>query len=100
MRIILREQLDPSAAFEIISSRVMMPVNSAIARMITAITQVTGAREARLRALMIMGQILSFRIAREAIVRILDLKGYSPEETAEIKKMIFEQTRAALKGLS
>ena len=100
MRIILREQLDPSAAYEIIYSQIMAPVNTAVAKIVTAVTPVESEREARLRALMIMGQILVFRVAREAIVRILDLNGYSPQETAEIKKMIFEQTQAALNGLA
>jgi AcrR family transcriptional regulator len=100
MRIILREQLDPSAAYEIIYSQIMVPVNTAVAKIVTAVTRVESEREARLRALMIVGQILAFRVAREAIVRVLDLKGYSSQETAEIKKMILEQTQAALNGLA
>lgn len=100
MRIILREQLDPSGAYDTIYGCVMAPVITAIAKMVTVITCVATKREAHLRAVMVMGQILSFRIAKETIVRLLDVKGYTAEETAEIKKMILEQTRAALKGLS
>ena len=120
MRIILREQLDPSKAYDTIYGQVMAPVITTIAQMITVIiwamvvmtgamtiaqmitviTQVATTREAHLRAVMVMGQILAFRMARETIVRMLDVKGYTPEETTEIKKMIIEQTRAALKGLS
>ena len=100
MRIILREQLDPSKAYDTIYGQVMAPVITTIAQMISVITQVATTREAHLRAVMVMGQILAFRMARETIVRMLDVKGYTPEETTEIKKMIIEQTRAALKGLS
>jgi AcrR family transcriptional regulator len=100
MRIILREQLDPSEAYDTIYSRVMTPVITAIAKMITVIAHVATTKEAHLRAVMVMGQILAFRMARETVVRMLDVKGYTPEETVEIKKMITEQTRAALKGLS
>jgi AcrR family transcriptional regulator len=100
MRIILREQLDPSGAYNTIYGRVMAPVFTAIAEVITVIAHVTTKREAHLRAVMVLGQILAFRMARETVVRMLDVKGYTPEETVEIRKMIIEQTRAALKGLS
>jgi TetR/AcrR family transcriptional regulator, regulator of cefoperazone and chloramphenicol sensitivity len=100
MHIILREQLDPSAANDIIYEQIMAPVNTAVAKIVAVVTRNKSDREARLQALMIVGQVLAFRVAREAIVRLLDLKGYSPQETAEIKKMVLEQTQAALNGLS
>lgn len=99
MRIALREQLDPSEAYEIIYTRLMAPVITTIAKLVTIGAKITDPRKAHLRALMIMGQVLSFRIARETMVRLLGLSGYSPEETAEIRQMILEQTRAALSGL-
>ncbi len=99
-RIVLREQLDPSAAYDTIFSHIMSPLLTGIARLITAITGISSPREARLRALTVMGQVMTFRIARETMVRLLDLEGYSPQETDEIRQVILAQTRAALTGLS
>ncbi len=100
VRIVLREQLDPSAAYQIIYAKFMSPIIDAIAKLLGAAAGIRDFREAHLRALAIMGQVMSFRIARETLVRMLDIDGYSPAETAEIREVILEQTRAALKGLS
>lgn len=100
VRIILMEQLDPSAAYSAIFKNIMSPLLSSIARMISAVTGIADEREILLRALAVVGQVMSFRIARETMVRMLGLQGYSSEETAEIRHLIIEQTRAALKGLA
>ncbi|MGD9210489.1 MAG: CerR family C-terminal domain-containing protein [Desulfobacteraceae bacterium] len=100
MRIILREQLDPSASYSAIYGRFMAPVLTTIAHLIEAITGITDSRENHLKALAVIGQVMAFRIGKETMVRLLDLKGYSPKETAEIRQLIIEQTRAALNGLS
>lgn len=99
-RIVLREQLDPSTAYDTIFGCIMAPLLTNIAAMVSAVTGICDPREARLRALAVMGQVMTFRIARETMVRLLGLKGYSPEETAEIRQIVIEQTRAALTGLS
>jgi hypothetical protein len=39
-------------------------------------------------------------VARETMVRALGLKGYSPEETAEIRDVILEQTRTTIEAMS
>jgi hypothetical protein len=53
-----------------------------------------------LRALTLIGQVIVFRVARETMVRALGLKGYSPEETAEIRDVILEQTRTTIEAMS
>jgi hypothetical protein len=47
----------------------------------------------------ILGQIIVFRVARETMVRALDLEGYSPDELEEVRTTILEHTRATLAGL-
>lgn len=98
-RIILREQLYPTPAYDIILNRVLAPFLRAIAQMTAVITGEPVDGQASLRALAIMGQVMAFRIARETAVRALGMKGYTREETANISRMILEQTRAALTGL-
>jgi len=99
VRIVLREQLYPSSAYAIIYNRVMEPLLKALAAMITLAAGCRTQREATLRAMTVMGQVMGFRAGRETLVRLMDLNGYSPDETAEISEVILEQTRAAMQGL-
>jgi TetR/AcrR family transcriptional regulator, regulator of cefoperazone and chloramphenicol sensitivity len=98
-RIILREQMYPTAAYDIIFSGFMGNVLEASARLIMVITGDRSQRVAKLRAMAIVGQVLAFRVARETIVRALDLEGYSDSETAEIHGIIMEHTRYITAGL-
>jgi AcrR family transcriptional regulator len=92
-RIILREQLDPSSAYDIIYSRVMSRIINTIAIFLTVILEDIPLRTARLRAMAIMGQVMAFRVARETMVRMVGLNGYTREETEEIRSIILEHTR-------
>jgi TetR/AcrR family transcriptional regulator, regulator of cefoperazone and chloramphenicol sensitivity len=99
-RIILREQMYPTTAYEIIFSGFMENLLNAAAKLIMAISGNASQRVAKLRSMAIVGQILAFRVARETLVRALDLEGYSDSETAEIKRVIMEHTRYIMAGLS
>ena len=98
-RIVLREQLYPSSAYDIIFNRIMEPMINAISKMVATATGTSLSRIASLRALTLIGQVIVFRVARETMVRALGLNGYSPEETAEIRGVILEQTRIAIEGM-
>lgn len=92
-RMILREQIDPSSAYGIIYSRIMSRVINAIALFLTVIHGDIPIRTARLRAMAIMGQVMAFRVARETMVRMVGIEGYSQKETEEIRWIILEHTR-------
>jgi AcrR family transcriptional regulator len=98
-RIILREQIDPSPAYDIIFTRIMTPFINYIAAFLAAAFKNIPTREARLRAMAIMGQIMAFRVARETAVRSMGLKGYTQDETREIRNIIIEHTRGIFKFL-
>lgn len=100
MRIILREQLYPSPAYDLLFSRFMEPMLTPLSQLVGLATSSTSSRESVLRAFSLLGQVLVFRIGRETMVRSLGLDGYSPEETQEIRKIVLEQTRAALGRLN
>lgn len=100
MRIILREQLYPSPAYDLLFSRFMEPMLTPLSQLVGLATNSTSSRESVLRAFSLLGQVLVFRIGRETMVRSLGLDGYSPEETEEIRKIVLEQTRAALGRLN
>jgi len=99
-RIVLREQLYPSSAYDIIFSRIMAPMINGVAKMVATATGTPISRDSSLRALTLIGQVIVFRVARETMVRALGLKGYSSEETAEIRRVILEQTRGMIKAMS
>jgi AcrR family transcriptional regulator len=98
-RIVLREQLYPSSAYDIIFNRIMAPMIDAISKMVATATGEKSSRVASLRALTLIGQIIVFRVARETMVRALNLEGYSSEEITEIREVILEQTRTAIEAL-
>lgn len=98
-RITLREQLYPSSAYDTIFSRMMAPVIRAIARMVAIAVGRPVTETTKLRALSMIGQIMAFRVARETLVRMLDMQGYSPAETEQIRAVVLEQTRATIRGL-
>ena len=93
-RIILREQLYPSPAYDIIFKRYMEPVIGSFAILVMHAAGEPSICIAKLRAMAIMGQVIAFRVGRETMVRALSLEGYSAEETAEIRQVILAHTRA------
>lgn len=97
-RMILREQLDPSSAYDIIYSRVMSRIINSIATFLTVIVGDIPIRTAQLRAMAIMGQVMAFRVARETMVRMVGIEGYSQDETEEIRGIVLEHTRKAVIG--
>ncbi len=98
-RIILREQLYPTAAYDRIFSGFMNSSLDTLAGLILHLSDGLSERTARIRAMALIGQILVFRIARETVVRALDMKGYSREETEEIRRIILEHTRSIVAAL-
>lgn len=95
-RIILREHLFPSSAYDIIFNRVMGPMMAAIATLIGLASGESSPRTVKLRAAAVVGQVMAFRVARETMVRALGMEGYSAEEVAEIRNVILQQTRASM----
>lgn len=87
-RILLREQMFPSPAYDTIFEGFLEPVLNALSTLIMAASGDPDPRQAKFRAMTLMGQVVIFRVARETIVRGLDLEGYSPEELEEIRRVI------------
>lgn len=100
-RIIVREQMDPSAAFDIVFDQVWRPALALAAGLLARVKgEATPSRTTALQVYALMGQVLAFRASRENIVRFLGLEGYSADETAEIRAVILQQTRLVLAGLA
>lgn len=91
-RIIIREQMQPTKAFDLIYDRVIRHIHEAISALLAILLdRKPDDRTVILRAQMIVGQILVFLSGRETIRRRLNLVGYSEQEFAEIKAALHEQ---------
>ncbi len=95
-QIILREQMAPSAAFDLIYPRVMERILTAFVMLIGAITGETDERQCNLQALLFIGQVLVFRGGRATVNRRLGMTGYNTDEIAEIQEAIISRAMAAL----
>jgi AcrR family transcriptional regulator len=91
-RIIIREQMQPTKAFDLIYDRVIRPVHETISVLLAMVLgRKPNDRVVILRAQMIVGQVLIFLSGRETIRRRLNLTGYTDEEFAEIKAALDDQ---------
>ena len=96
MQIIFREQMSPTAAFDLIYPRVMERVLTTFATLVAAITGETDPRQCSLQAVLFIGQIMVFRAGRATVIRRLDMKGYTDQEIAEIQEAVVSRAMAAL----
>jgi TetR/AcrR family transcriptional regulator, regulator of cefoperazone and chloramphenicol sensitivity len=91
-RIIIREQMQPTKAFDLIYERVIRQVHETISVLLgLVLDRKPTERAVILRAQMIVGQVLIFLSGRETIRRRLGLTGYTEKEFAEIKAALHEQ---------
>lgn len=86
---ILREQANPTDAFEILYARTMGPLFETIIALTTRLTGRDATDpEARLDAVMLVGQLLVFRTSRAGITRALGWEHYSREHVELVKRAI------------
>ncbi len=103
-RFIIRAQMQPTAAFEILFA-VLSRMHGAGTRLFaTAAGLDAEARETGLRVFLLIGQVIFLRIGEEAIRRRLGLQRYDDEFLAGVKKLIQQNVRAmvaaAMEGAS
>ena len=97
-QLVLREQLEPSKAFEI----VYRGTTGRLVDMLSLLVAMAEGRDAadeedRLRALMLLGQSLMFRAARAVVLCAMDWReGIGEKETRQIERMIGAHVRAIL----
>ncbi len=87
VRLVLREQQDPSPAFDIMYDRLMGRMLQLITQLLAIATGMDAASEAcRIRALMLLGQVLVFHVARGSTSRHMQWQVLSEEHLTELKK--------------
>jgi AcrR family transcriptional regulator len=96
-RLILREQQDPSAGFDVLYGGIMRPLLAVMTRLIGRIRRVPSEEPAvRLTAVTLVGQILVFRVARAAVVRQMGWLQLGADEVAAIREQLRRNIAAIL----
>ena len=96
-RFIVREQLQPTAAFDIIYNYMDYAISTAL-RMVATILNVPEDEEIRLRAITVLGQVLVFRVAQTLVLRRMKWTAIGDRERATIKQVILQNLDAILEG--
>ncbi|RJF85777.1 CerR family C-terminal domain-containing protein [Sphingomonas cavernae] len=99
-RFIVREQMNPGPAFDILYSELMKQR----ADLVTSLLQrIGGGRfdeaEARVKALALFGQVLVFRVARATVLRVTGWTDVTSVEAAEIRHTVRAHTIAILENI-
>lgn len=99
-RILAREQLNPTEAYSIIHEQALGPIYTKLNRLIAIYI---GADPNNLTTLIqthaILGETLSFRIARETLLRQTGWKHINEDEYKIINQVLIEHTHILLEGL-
>lgn len=94
---IVREYMDPGIGFEILYVTVIQHLHKALTGAVAVAKGLPDeAPEARLKAHVLIGQIMSFAIARPVLLRRMEWEEYTPERVEEIAVAISEMALNAL----
>lgn len=95
----LREQISPSAAYELLHRRIMGPMLTACASLVgRLIGRPANAEETMLRTLALLGPLMVFQRARETSLRALGWPDYQGERLACIKALMWQQAEALIES--
>jgi AcrR family transcriptional regulator len=95
VRMIMREQQDPTAAFEIIYDGIMGPMLQLLSRLISLATgRAPDDADTRLQGLMLLGQVLVFVIARTTTARHTGWEKLGQPQLDAIRKQLHLNIRA------
>lgn len=96
-RFIVREQLQPTAAFDVIY-RFMSGSLVTATHVVATILGTPEDDTTRLRVLTLLGQVLVFRVAQALVLRRMAWSAIGDAERAEIKKIILQNVDSILEG--
>jgi len=89
VRIVVREQMDPSPAFSILYAEFMEPMHRRLCALWSRITGDEAESEAtKLAVFSLLGQILIFRIARAGALKRMGWRDIGPRELSALKERI------------
>lgn len=93
---IIREQAQPTKAFDIIFGRVMQPTFNTLATLVGRLLERPASdMEVRIRTFTLIGQLVFFRTAREAALRLTGWRDFDGERLKLVKRGLRAQIAAA-----
>lgn len=93
---IIREQAQPTKAFDIIFQRVMQRTFNTLAALVSRlIERPVSDMEVRIRTFTLIGQLVFFRTAREAALRVTGWRDFDGERLRLVKRVLRAQIAAA-----
>lgn len=94
---IIREQHNPTAAFDILYEELMQPLQATYALLLgRLLDRPPEARDVVLMTHALLGQALAFRSAQTTVLRRLRQQGFGEDDAAEIGNVIVQLTLAAI----
>lgn len=94
---IIREQAQPTKAFDIIFERVMQRTFTTLAALVSRLIERPASDiEVRIRTFTLIGQLVFFRTAREAALRVTGWRDFDGERLKLVKRVLRAQIAAAL----
>lgn len=97
---IVREQMQPTEAFDRIYNGLMGRMLETLARLVQVAGQISDDRHARLVVVTIIGQVIVMRSARAASLRFLGHSDLDPVFTADLKRQVAFNIDAVLDHLA
>jgi len=94
-RFIVREQMQPTSAFDVIY-RVTGGATGTATRLVATALGREEDDEIKLRVFAIFGQVLFFRVAQAMVLRRMGWAAIGPRERAEIKRIVSSHINAIL----
>ena len=96
-RFIVREQMEPTAAFEVLWGEFMQRLSEHLVQLVLRAGHGRwGHAEARVRAVALIGQVLVFRVSRATALRVTGWQDIGPAQAAEIRRVVHAHVRAIL----
>jgi len=97
-RFILREQMEPTEAFEIFYGT-LSRLHLAACRFFGVAAGVDSeSADTKMRVFLLIGQVIFLRVAEAAVRRRLDIGGYDAAFLAEVKTLVRQNARAAVEA--
>lgn len=88
-RTIIREQLDPTPAFQRLYDGMLVHMHSTLAQLVAKLTGTSpDDPETRIRAQTIFGQIVTFKSSRETVLRNMKWKAFGDKEIEAVTSVI------------
>ncbi len=95
--LVVREQLNPTFAFDILYQRVMRRVLGTLATLVGRVLgQEPDATDAVLRTLAMLGPLMVLQRARAASLRMLDWPDFGGERLVQVKQVLWDQAMGVL----